>query len=147
VLAQAAARLQSQMTSCITSFVYPAIVQALEHGAADVERMRLVFAQRARLIHGLVGRWPGVVCPRPTGAFYVFPDVSATFGRTTPRGARIDSAESFTRLLLEEARVAVVPGDEFGDCARSHVRLSFAMDEAAITEGCRRIEAWWKSLR
>ena len=111
------------------------------------EEMRQVFAQRATLIHKLVSGLPGIKCPRPTGAFYVFPDVSAHFGKTSPGGKKIISALSFAEPLLEDAKVAVVPGEDFGECARGHVRMSFAISEQQITEGCRRMETWLRSLK
>src|SRR5690606_30254650 len=115
-MAAAMGKLQGQMTSNITSFCYPAIVAALDdpRSAEAVETMRLAFAARADLIHGLMEEMPGVRCPKPTGAFYVFPDVSAAFGKTTPDGRVIGSALDFAAALLEEARVAVVPGEDFG---------------------------------
>jgi aspartate aminotransferase len=145
-LAKAMTRLQGQMTSNVTSFCYAAIVKALADGAEDVERMRRVFEERATLIHGLVSSWPEVRVPRPTGAFYVFPDVSAHFGKMTPAGRRIEGSLGLAEALLEEAEVAVVPGGDFGDCAEAHVRLSFAASNELITEGCRRIDAWLRSL-
>ncbi|MHC4909863.1 MAG: pyridoxal phosphate-dependent aminotransferase [Planctomycetota bacterium] len=145
-IARAMARLQSQMTSCITSFCYDAIVEALEHGADDVERMRRTFAERAEVMVEEIARWPSVRCPRPTGAFYMFPDIGDHFGKSTPAGRTVDSAVPFAEALLEEAGVGVVPGDDFGECARRHVRLSFAADEPTIREGCRRIRTWLESL-
>ncbi|MHC5115390.1 MAG: pyridoxal phosphate-dependent aminotransferase, partial [Planctomycetota bacterium] len=141
-VARAIARLQGSMTSHVTSFTFPAIIAAIRHAGPDVERMRLRFAERAALIQSFVEALPDVRCPAPTGAFYVFPDVSAHFGRTTPGGRRVDSALSFSEALLEEARVAVVPGDDFGGCGPRHVRLSFACAEDAIREGCRRLDEW-----
>ena len=88
-----------------------------------------------------------MLCPKPTGAFYVFPDVSAHYGWTSPGGTKITSALTFAQALLEDARVAVVPGEDFGQCARNHVRLSFACSEGNIVEGCNRFSQWLKSLR
>jgi len=144
---RAMTKLQGQMTSNITSFCYPAIVEALKHGAAEVERMRSAFAKRAALIYELISAMPGVVCPRPTGAFYVFPDISAYFGCQARGGKTIDSALSFAEALLDEARVAVVPGEDFGECARNHVRLSFACSEKTIEEGCRRMSEWLRAIK
>jgi aspartate aminotransferase len=144
--AKAMAKLQGQMTSNITSFTYPAIVQALTGCAKSIETMRQAFAKRAELIHGLISAMPGVRCPKPTGAFYVFPDIGAHFGRKSPAGREIGSAQSFAEALLEEAKVAVVPGEDFGECAKSHVRLSFACNEKNIEEGCRRMKAFIESL-
>lgn len=145
-VAKAMAKLQGQMTSNITSFVYPAIVEALTNGGESVEVMRQAFAKRAVLIHDLLRAMPGVRCPMPTGAFYVFPDISAHFGKTSAGGLAITSAQSFAEALLEESRVAVVPGEDFGECARGHVRLGFACSEKNIEEGCRRMRAFIESL-
>jgi aspartate aminotransferase len=141
-LAKAIAKLQGQMTSHITSFTYAAIVDALTNRAEDVEAMRRTFARRAELMYGLVSAMPGLVCPKPTGAFYVFPDVSAHLGKRTPGGRTIDSCVSFASALLEEALVALVPGDGFGECGKAHVRLSFACSDEDIEEGCRRMHEW-----
>jgi aspartate aminotransferase len=146
-LADAAAKLQGQMTSNITTFCYPAIVEALTNAGDAVEAMRLAFADRGRIIHELVSHMPGVRCPKPTGAFYVFPDISAHFGRTSPGGTRINSALDFAAALLDEANVAVVPGEDFGDIGRNHVRLSFACSNEHIREGCRRMSEWITRLR
>lgn len=141
-VAAAVARLQGQVTSHAASFTYPAIVEALEHGDAAVEAMRRVFAARARRLHDQLGAMPGLRCPRPTGAFYCFPDVGAYFGRRSPEGRTIDSAQAFAEALLDEALVAVVPGEEFGAAGARHVRLSFACSDQEIDEGCRRIAGW-----
>ncbi len=145
-MARAIAKLQGQMTSHITSFCYAAIVEALTNAADDVERMRQEFAGRAVIIHERLTAMPGIRCPKPTGAFYVFPDISATFGKRSGGGRLIDSAVSFAEALLEEANVAVVPGDDFGGCGANHVRLSFACSEQQIEEGCRRIHRWIDAL-
>ncbi len=146
-LIKAMAKLQGQMTSNITSFVYPAIVEALENSSQAVEQMRCTFARRAELIYSKLSRMPGVICPKPTGAFYVFPDISAHFGKVSPGGMRIDSALSFAEALLEDAKVAVVPGEDFGEIARHHIRMSFACSERDIEEGCDRMERWLRELR
>lgn len=145
-MAKAMIKLQGQMTSNITSFCYAAIEEALTNSADSVQAMREAFARRAGLIHDRIAAMPGLACPRPTGAFYVFPDVSAYFGRTSPGGATIDSAMAFASALLEEAKVGVVPGEDFGDCGQNHVRLSFACSEQHIEEGCRRMDQWLRSF-
>ena len=146
-VARAVAKLQGQMTSHATSFCYPAIVDAIANRAKDVESMRRTFAERAVAIHALLSATPGIVCPRPTGAFYVFPHVGAHFGRRTPEGRAIDSSVTFAEALLEEALVAVVPGDDFGECAKSHIRMSFACGIEQIEEGCRRLAEWLMGLQ
>ncbi len=138
--------MQSQMTSSITSFTMPAVEAALTDGRAEVEGMRRTFAGRAELIHGLIRQWEGVVCPRPMGAFYIFPDISCTFGRVTPGGVVIESALNFASALLDEVGVAVVPGNDFLGPGPRHVRMSFAISEEQIAEGCGRVREWLGKL-
>jgi len=146
IIAKAMGKLQSQMTSNITSFCYAAIEEALTNGSEMVETMRRAFTTRAGLIHDRISAMPQVVCPQPTGAFYVFPDISAYFGKISPGGNPINSAVDFATALLNETNVAVVPGEDFGDCARHHVRLSFACSEKNIEEGCARMDQWLRSI-
>ena len=129
--------LQGQMTTNITSFNYPAIRCALtDTGVAEeVEKMRLAFAERGTLVKARLDAIPGVSCPTPTGAFYVFPDVSGLFGKTTAGGSRIERAKDLSEALLEEAHVAFVPGEDFGGCGANHVRISFACSESQIEAG------------
>ena len=145
-LAAALPNLQDQITSNITSFCYAAIIEAMVNGAESVETMRQAFSRRAALMYDAVTAMPGLRCPQPTGAYYLFPDISTHIGKRTPGGRTIDSALSFAEALLEEAKVAVVPGEDFGRCAATHVRLSFACADDQIREGCRRISAWLYEL-
>ncbi len=140
-------KLQGQMTNSIPSFFYPAIVEALTNSSEGVEVMRARFASRAQLMHDELATVPGVKSVAPNAAFYAFPDVSAHFGKSSPAGATITSAQTFADALLEEASVAVVPGEDFGECARGHIRLSFACSETNITKGVGRIRDWIASLR
>lgn len=146
-LAKAMATLQGQMTTNITSFVYPAIRVALTECGDDVERMRQAFARRASLITGLITKIPGLKVAPPTGAFYVFPDVSSHFGKATPKGRRITDATSFCEALLDEAKVAFVQGDDFGGCGPRCVRISFACSEEQIEKGMGRLGELLASLR
>ena len=90
--------------------------------------------------------WDGVVCPQPTGAFYIFPDISCSFGCTSPGGVLIESALDFASALLDETGVAVVPGNDFLGPGAHHVRMSFATSEDLIREGCRRMQQWLGQL-
>jgi aspartate aminotransferase len=136
--------LQGQMTSNICSFVLAAIPATLKNHDQDVERMRVQFEQRGTLMHELLSAIPGVKCPRPTGAFYAFPDVSAYFGKTDGKGQVLNSAGDLANSLLEHAGVAVVPGEGFS--APEHVRLSFATDTDSITQGVGRLREFLLSL-
>jgi aspartate aminotransferase len=138
-------RLQSQMTSHITSFTQPAAAIALtdERGPATVERMRRAFEQRGRHMWQRLTALPKVTCVRPQGAFYCFPNVSAYFGRKI--GAHsIHDATSFAAAVLEENHVALVPGNDSG--FDTHVRLSFATSTEQIDKGIDWIAEFLKKL-
>jgi aspartate aminotransferase len=146
VMARAMTRLQSQMTSGIPTFLMPAAIRAIADQPSESARMREVFAGRARLVAQLLGDIPRFRVVPPSGAFYAFPDISACFGLRSPEGREVDSAGSFAEALLEESDVAVVAGDDFGEVARDHVRLSFACSEEQIRTGVDRIARWVAAL-
>ncbi|MFM9996169.1 MAG: pyridoxal phosphate-dependent aminotransferase [Phycisphaerales bacterium] len=146
-LAKAIDGLQGQMTSCLPAFIYPAIRAALKECGAASETMRAEFARRATLIHGLAKAIPGLRTRTPTGAFYLFPDVSAFFGKRTLGGKTLRTSLDFADALLEEARLAVVPGEEFGGCGANHIRLSYACSQDQIREGMGRLAAFTASLK
>jgi aspartate aminotransferase len=146
-MAQATARLQSQTTTSIPNFFQPAIRVALTECAEDVEMMRHAFAARAELIYERLAQLPGLVCPRPTGAFYVFPDVSAHFGRISAGGRPVGDALTFAEALLEEQYVAAVPGEDFLGAGSNCVRFSFACSEKQINEGMDRLGEFLGGLR
>ena len=131
-------KLQSQMTSHITSFTQMPAALALSdpRGAESVETMRQQFEQRGRHMWERLSSLPKITCVRPQGAFYCFPNVSAYFGKSAG-GTKITDAVSFSAALLEQAHVAVVPGNDSG--FDSHVRLSFATSMAQIDKGIDRI--------
>lgn len=138
-------KLQSQMTSHITSFVQPAAVAALSdpRGAESAEKMRKEFEKRGRHMWERLCALPGVTCVRPVGAFYCFPNVSKHFGKKA--GAmEITDGVSFAAALLEQGHVAVVPGNDSGFA--THVRLSFATSMEQIDKGLDRIDAFLKKL-
>lgn len=137
--------MQGQMTSNITSFCLPAVAAALEGSQDEVEKMRQQFAIRGAHIHKRLMSISGVKCPRPTGAFYVFPDISAYFGKSDPAGKKITGAASFAESLLEHAKVAVVPGEDFA--GPNHIRLSFATSIEQIDKGLDRIAGFLAALK
>ena len=139
--------LQGQMTTNITSFAYPAIRTALTRCAGEVEQMRAAFEQRAQLIYELANGVDGFECRKPEGAFYVFPDISALYGRVSAEGRPIGCALDFAEALLNEALVATVPGEDFGGCGEHHIRLSFACSEEQIERGFERISQFVSTLQ
>jgi aspartate aminotransferase len=138
-------KLQSQMTSHITSFVQIPAALALTdpRGAESVEQMRRQFEKRGRHIWERLCALPKITCVRPQGAFYVFPNVSAYFGKSIGQ-TRIADAVSFSAALLEHSHVAVVPGNDCG--FDTHVRLSFATSMEQIDKGIDRIAEFLKKL-
>ena len=129
---------QSQCTSNPASVAQWAAVEALAGPQDDVAKMAGEFDRRRRAIIEGLNRIPGIRCRIPQGAFYAFPDVSGLFGRRW-RGTALRSSADVTAFLLEEARVAVVPGADFG--SDRHVRLSYACGLDTIREGLARIAA------
>jgi aspartate aminotransferase len=139
-------KLQSQMTSHITSFCQmPAAIALTDpRGKESVETMRLEFEKRARHMHRRLIELPGVTCVKPAGAFYCFPNVSSYFGKSAG-GTPVTEAVSFAAALLEQGHVAVVPGNDSG--FDTHVRLSFATSMANIDKGIDRIAGFLKSMK
>jgi len=146
-VAKAVTKLQTQVTTCIPQFFLPAIRVALTQCDADVERMRVAFAQRGELISGLMRDVPNMPFPRPTGGFFLFCDVSAHLGKSTPKGVKIDVPAKFSEALLDDHHMATVSGEDFGGCGRTHVRLSFACSDDQIREGVKRLGTFVRSLR
>jgi aspartate aminotransferase len=138
-------KLQSQMTSHITSFTQPAAIAALTdpRGKESVEAMRQEFEKRGHHMHERLSALPKVVCVRPQGAFYCFPNVGAYFGATVGN-TKITDAVSFAAALLEQNHVAVVPGNDSG--FNTHVRLSFATSMQQIDKGIDRIAEFLKKI-
>jgi aspartate aminotransferase len=137
---KAMGRLQSHMTSNAVTFGQYAAIAALGEPAAEtIERMREEFERRGRYMAQRLNAIEGVVCPEPTGAFYCFPDVSSHYGRNM-NGARVTGSMDFAKALLEQGKVAVVPGLPFG--CDNNVRLSFACSLDEITKGLDRLEEW-----
>ena len=137
-VAKATTKLQGQYTSNPSSIAQKA-AEAAYLGPQDcVETMRRAFLRRRDLIVGLLKEIPGLRLNLPDGAFYVFPEVSAYFGKHC--GNRVISdANDLAMYLLEEAHVAAVSGDAF--CAPGYIRLSYATSDENIREACRRIAA------
>jgi aspartate aminotransferase len=138
-------KLQSQMTSHITSFVQGPAATALSdpRGIESVESMRREFEKRGQHMWERLSALPKVTCVRPQGAFYCFPNVSAHFGKSAG-ASKITDAVSFAAALLEQSHVAVVPGNDSG--FETHVRLSFATGMAQIDKGLDRIADFLKKL-
>ncbi|HEY4642765.1 MAG TPA: pyridoxal phosphate-dependent aminotransferase [Thermoanaerobaculia bacterium] len=136
----AAGKIQSHSTSNPSSISQAAALAALGGGDEEVRRMWEAYRDRRAWLIPAINGIDGLCCAHPDGAFYIFPDVSAFFGR----GAVRDS-QTLTNYLLDEARVAVIPGSAFG--SDDHVRISYATSMDRLQEGVRRIESALKNLR
>jgi aspartate aminotransferase len=134
---EAMSNLQGQSTSNPTSIAQRAAVEALSGPQDEVKRMVKEFEKRKNFIVDRLNKIPGFSCFNPQGAFYVFPNVSRLFGKKYD-GLEIRNSVDFTQFLLEEAKVAVVPGAEFG--ADNYVRISYATSMEEIKKGIDRIE-------
>jgi aspartate aminotransferase len=136
-------KLQSQMTSNITSFCFPAIVEAYSNPQAmvDVEKMRVEFEHRGEAMWKKLSALPGMTCVRPTGAFYCFPSIAGLLNKPLGKDKKsVSEAVAFCTMVLEEAHVALVPGNDFG--FPDHVRLSFATSMGQIDKGLDRLAKW-----
>ncbi|MDX9822157.1 MAG: pyridoxal phosphate-dependent aminotransferase [Syntrophales bacterium] len=134
---EALTKLQSQNTSNPTSIAQKAAVEALNGSQESVARMGAEFQKRRDVIVAGLNGIRGIRCQNPQGAFYVFPNVSALYGKRFG-GKVLDGSASFASFLLEAVDVAVVPGVEFGHDA--NIRLSYATSMKNIEEGIRRIQ-------
>ena len=137
-LVKAVDSLQSHLTSGPCHLTQAAALAAFTMGDAPVRAMVSAFRERRDAVLDRLDAVDGIACPTPGGAFYLFPDVSALFGRTAPDGTVIADSLSLCSYLLDAEGVALVPGEAFGD-ARG-VRLSYATDMETLMAACDRIE-------
>ncbi len=136
-IAKACTKMQGQITSGANCIAQRATITALEAPVSNIKYMVDEFRKRRDMVLELLGKIDGFKLNIPGGAFYVFPDISAFFGKNI-KGHTIKNASDFSMLLLEEANVATVTGDAFG--APSCIRLSYAASESQLKEAIRRIE-------
>ncbi|WP_399089183.1 pyridoxal phosphate-dependent aminotransferase [Streptomyces sp. BBFR2] len=134
---KAATNLQSHATSNVANVAQAAAVAALTGDLTAVEAMRTAFDRRRRTIVRMLNEIDGVVCPEPEGAFYAYPSVKGVLGKEI-RGRRPGSSAELAELILEEAEVAVVPGEAFG--TPGYLRLSYALGDDDLAEGVTRIQ-------
>jgi len=136
----AAGKIQSHSTSNPSSISQAAALEALGGGDDEVQRMWEAYRDRRAWLIPAINGIEGLCCAHPDGAFYIFPDVSAFYGRGVVR-----DSQTLTNYLLDEAQVAVIPGSAFG--SDDHVRISYATSMERLQEGVRRIESALKKLR
>jgi aspartate aminotransferase len=144
-LIKAMAKLQSQSTSNPCSIAQAAAVAALNGDQSFLAARNEAFKGRRDLVMSMLNQINGVHCPRPEGAFYVYPDVSGLIGKSTPKGLLINSDETLIGYFLDEAKVAAVHGGAFG--LEPAFRISYATSEEILTEACTRMQTACAALR
>jgi len=135
-LIKAATNLQSHLSSNVSNVSQRAAIAALSGDLAAVHKMGEAFDRRRKLIVKLLNEIPGVSCPTPTGAFYVYPSVKGVLGKEI-RGKRPKTSAELATLILEEVEVAAVPGEAFGPSG--YLRFSYALGDEDIVEGIGRV--------
>jgi aspartate/methionine/tyrosine aminotransferase len=134
---KAATNLQSHLSSNVSNVSQRAAIAALSGDLAAVHKMGEAFDRRRKLIVKLLNEIPGVSCPTPTGAFYVYPSVKGVLGKEI-RGKRPTTSAELATLILEEVEVAAVPGEAFGPSG--YLRFSYALGDEDIVEGIGRLK-------
>jgi aspartate aminotransferase len=144
-LIKAMGKLQSQSTSNPTSITQWAGVEALNGPQDFIARNNKVFVERRDLVVGMLNQASGLTCPKPEGAFYVYPSCAGAIGKSTTKGVKINTDEDFVTALLEDEGVAVVHGAAFEGSPA--FRISYATSTEALTEACMRIQRFCGNLK
>jgi aspartate aminotransferase len=144
-LIKAMAMIQSQSTSNPAAVSQWASVEALDGPKDFIPKHNKIFKERRDLCVAMLNQANGIVCPKPEGAFYVFPSCAGTIGKTAPTGKKLATDEDFVTELLEAEGVAVVQGTPFGQGPA--FRISYATATTALEEACARIQRFCGNLR
>ncbi len=144
-LIKAMGTIQSQSTSNPCSVSQYAALEGLTGPQEFLTTNKALFQRRRDLVVGMLNAAPGITCPTPEGAFYVYPDIAGCIGKTSAGGAKIVNDEAFATALLEETGVAVVFGAAFG--LSPNFRVSYATSDEALREACTRIQTFCEGLK
>ncbi|MGB6755501.1 MAG: pyridoxal phosphate-dependent aminotransferase, partial [Xanthobacteraceae bacterium] len=139
------AMIQSQSTSNPTAVAQWAAVEALNGPQDFIPKHNKIFKERRNLCVSMLNQASGLQCPKPEGAFYVYPSCAGTMGKTAPSGKKLETDEDFVTELLESEGVAVVQGTPFG--VGPAFRISYATATSALEEACTRIQRFCGNLR
>ncbi|MEZ7820533.1 MAG: pyridoxal phosphate-dependent aminotransferase [Aquiluna sp.] len=135
--AKAAGNLQSHLTSNVSNISQRAAIAAITGDQEPIEQMLAAFDRRRKLAVAELNKIPGMMTPNPEGAFYVYPDVSGLLGKTWG-GKQITSSLELADMILEQAEVALVPGEAFGPSG--YLRMSYALSDDQLLEGIHRMQ-------
>jgi aspartate aminotransferase len=144
-LIKAMAKLQSQSASNASSISQWASVEALTGPQDFIPKFQAIFEERRDLVVSMLNQCSGIECPKPEGAFYVYPSIRKLIGKTSPSGKTIATDEDFVTELLESEGVAAVHGAAFG--LSPYFRVSYATSNALLEEACKRIQRFCGNLR
>ncbi|HEY5338758.1 MAG TPA: pyridoxal phosphate-dependent aminotransferase [Rhizomicrobium sp.] len=144
-LIKAMAKLQSQSVSGAASISQWASVEALNGTQDFIPKFQKIFEERRDLVVSMLNQAHGIECPKPEGAFYVYPSVRKLIGKTAPSGKKIETDEDFASELLETEGVAIVHGAAFG--LSPFFRISYATANAVLEDACHRIQRFCGNLR
>jgi aspartate aminotransferase len=145
MLIKAMAKIQSQSTTNPCTISQWAAVEALNGPQDYIHDSRVVFQRRRDLVVGMLNACPGITCPTPEGAFYVYPSISDLIGKTSAGGVAITDDEAFATALLDETGIAVVFGAAFG--LSPAFRISYATSDERLADACTRIRRFCEALR
>ena len=137
-------KVQSQSTSNPCTISQWAAIEALEGTQDFIAPNNEMFVRRRDLVVSMLNDADGIICPKPEGAFYVYPNIAGCIGKTSPAGTQISNDEIFATALLEETGVAVVFGAAFG--LSPNFRVSYATSDEVLKEACTRIQTFCASL-
>jgi len=143
-LIKAMVNMQSQISSGVSTIGQAAAAAALDGPQDLVKQRAAIYKGRRDLVVSMLNEAPGIVCHKPEGAFYVFPNIAGCLGKTTPGGRKIATDTDFALALLEEKYVAVVQGAAYG--MSPYLRISYATDTDSLREACTRIQDFCRSL-
>ena len=135
-LIKAMSKIQSQTTSNANSMTQKASVETLKGDQSVAEMMRNKYWERRDVVYEGLSKLPGIEVNKPEGSFFIFPDVSAFYGKSV-NGKSINGSVEFAEFLIEHAKVVVIPGEAFG--SDNNVRISFAAPKKEIEKGIKRI--------
>jgi aspartate aminotransferase len=135
--AKAAGNLQSHLTSNVSNISQRAAIAAITGDQDPIQKMLAAFDRRRKLAVAELNKIPGMTTPNPEGAFYVYPDVSGLLGKTWA-GKQITSSLELADMILEQAEVALVPGEAFGPSG--YLRMSYALSDDQLLEGIQRMQ-------
>ena len=136
--------MQGQATAGVSTISQAAATAALDGPQELIKDRQAVYKQRRDMVVEMLNAAPGISCHKPEGAFYVFPNLAGCLGKTSKGGRRIETDSDFVEALLEEKRVAAVPGAAYG--MSPYMRISYATSTETLVEACTRIQDFCREL-